>query len=206
MRRRTPPRHSLRYLRQPLPHLRKLNVVQPATVRMKLRDASCPPWVKKRHRLTTGLGQLYPQELSETFAQQWQQCRDFLLPFMQNNQPKYLTKDELRVAAMRKFNVSKNAFDMGWMMAIENTGRHDWYEPLRRRLRTESQGQLQKQRKHAHAKSCRTDSLRHRSSIRHRIRDRHGAVAGGGKGHVMRHRGRGVSNGGREIETYQRRR
>src|SRR5258705_2700068 len=65
------------------------------------------------------------QELSETFAQQWQQCRDFLLPFMHNNQPKYLTKDELRVAAMRKFNVSKNAFDMGWMMAIENTGRHD---------------------------------------------------------------------------------
>ena len=53
------------------------------------------------------------QELSATFAQQWQQCRDFLLPFMQNNQPKYLTKDELRVAAMRKFNVSKNAFDMG---------------------------------------------------------------------------------------------
>src|SRR6267154_2408745 len=39
------------------------------------------------------------------------------------------------------------------------------------------QGQLQKQRKHAHARPYRTDGLRHRSSIRHRIRDRHGAVA-----------------------------
>jgi hypothetical protein len=32
--------------------------------------------------------------------------------------------------------VSKLSFDMGWIMAIEDTGRHDWYEPLRRRSRT----------------------------------------------------------------------
>ena len=57
---------------------------------------------------------------------------------MQNNQPKFLTKDELRSAAMRELKVSKNAFDLGWMAAIEDTGRHDWYEPLRRRLRTKS--------------------------------------------------------------------
>ena len=49
-----------------------------------------------------------------------------------------MTKDELRSAVMRELNVSKNAFDMGWMMAIEDTGRHDWYEPLRRRLRVKS--------------------------------------------------------------------
>jgi hypothetical protein len=53
-----------------------------------------------------------------------------------NNQPKFLTKDELRSAAMRELNVSKSAFDFGWMAAIEDTGRHDWYEPLRRRLLT----------------------------------------------------------------------
>jgi hypothetical protein len=47
-----------------------------------------------------------------------------------------LTKDELRAAAMRELNVSKLSFDMGWIMAIEDTGRQDWYEPLRHRPRT----------------------------------------------------------------------
>ena len=78
------------------------------------------------------------EELSEKFTEQWQRCRDWLLPFMQNTRPKYLTKDELRTAAMRELKVSKNAFDFGWMAAIDDTGRHDWYEPLRRRLRVKS--------------------------------------------------------------------
>lgn len=51
---------------------------------------------------------------------------------MQNDQPKFLTKDELHVAATRELNVSKNAFDFAWIAAID-TGRHDWYEPLRKR-------------------------------------------------------------------------
>jgi hypothetical protein len=34
---------------------------------------------------------------------------------------------------MRELNVSKNSFDFGWIAAIEDTGRRDWYEPLRRR-------------------------------------------------------------------------
>ena len=78
------------------------------------------------------------QELSEKFTEQWQRCRDWLLPYMQNSQPKFLTKDELRGAAVRELKVSKNAFNVGWIMAIEDTGRHDWYEPLRRRLRVKS--------------------------------------------------------------------
>jgi hypothetical protein len=78
------------------------------------------------------------QELSEKFAEERQRCRDWLVPYMQNNQPKFLTKDELRVAAMRELNVSKNAFDFGWIATIEDMGRHDWYEPLRKRLRTKS--------------------------------------------------------------------
>jgi hypothetical protein len=49
-----------------------------------------------------------------------------------------LTKDELRVAAMRELSVSKNAFDFGWIAAIEDTRRHDWYEPLRQWLRITS--------------------------------------------------------------------
>jgi len=78
------------------------------------------------------------EELSERFTDQWQQCRDWLLPYMRNNQPKFLTKLELRSVAMRELKVSKNAFDFGWTAAIEDAGRHDWYEPLRRPLGTKS--------------------------------------------------------------------
>lgn len=78
------------------------------------------------------------QELSDKFTEQWQQSRDWLLPFMQDDQPKFLTKDELRRAAMCELKGSKNAFDFGWMALIEDSGRHDWYEPLRKRLRTKS--------------------------------------------------------------------
>ena len=73
------------------------------------------------------------KELSDTFTEQWQRARDWLIPLMVNNQPKFLTKDEMRSAAMRELNVSKNAFNFGWMAAIEDTGRNDWYEPLRKR-------------------------------------------------------------------------
>jgi hypothetical protein len=55
---------------------------------------------------------------------------------MRNNQPKFLTKDELCSAAMRELNVSKLSFDISWIMATEDTGRQDWYEPLRHRSRT----------------------------------------------------------------------
>jgi hypothetical protein len=78
------------------------------------------------------------QELSEKAAAERRRCRDWLLPFMQNGQPKFLTKDELRVAAMDQLNVSKSSFDFAWIDAIETTGRHDWYEPLRRPPRTKT--------------------------------------------------------------------
>ena len=78
------------------------------------------------------------QELSKKFREQWQRSRDWLVPFMQNNQPKFLTKDGLRSAAMRELKVSKSAFDFGWMAAIADTGRHDWYGPLRKRPRVKS--------------------------------------------------------------------
>jgi len=78
------------------------------------------------------------QELSEQAAAERRRCRDWLLPFMQNGQPKFLTKEELRVAAIRQLNVSKSSFDFAWIVAIETTGRHDWYEPLRRQPRTKT--------------------------------------------------------------------
>jgi len=46
------------------------------------------------------------QELSEKANDERRRCRDWLIPFMLNGQPKFLTKDELRVAAMLQFNVS----------------------------------------------------------------------------------------------------
>ncbi len=78
------------------------------------------------------------QELSEKAEEERRRCHDWLLPFMQDNQPKFLTKAELRHAAMRELKVSKNSFDFAWIEAIERTGRHDWYEPLRRRFRIKS--------------------------------------------------------------------
>jgi hypothetical protein len=75
------------------------------------------------------------QELSAKADEERRRCRDWLLEFMREKRPKFLTKAELRDAAMRELNVSKNSFDFGWIEAIEQSGRHDWYEPLRRRYR-----------------------------------------------------------------------
>jgi hypothetical protein len=78
------------------------------------------------------------QELSEKADEEQRRCRDWLLKFLQGNQPKFLTKAELREAAMRELKVSKNSFDFAWISAIEETGRQDWYEPLRHRYRNKS--------------------------------------------------------------------
>ncbi len=78
------------------------------------------------------------QELSAKADEERRRCRDWLLNFMRDNQPKFLTKAELRDAAIRELKVSKNSFDFGWILAIEQSGRHDWYEPLRRRYRTKT--------------------------------------------------------------------
>lgn len=78
------------------------------------------------------------QELSAKAGEERRRCRDWLLNFMRDNQPKFLTKAELCDAAMRELNVSKNSFDFGWIEAIEQSGRHDWYEPLHPRYRTKS--------------------------------------------------------------------
>jgi hypothetical protein len=74
-------------------------------------------------------------DLSRKAADERRRARDWLLPFMENDRPRYATKDELRAAAMRDLGVSKSSFDFAWIDAIERTGRREWYEPLRRRLR-----------------------------------------------------------------------
>jgi hypothetical protein len=93
---------------------------------------TCP-----RPRALAGSRKQPPRVVCATGAER-RRCRDWLLPFMQNGQPKFLTKDELRVASMRQLNVLKSSFDFAWIDAIEKTGRYDWYEPLRRRPRTKT--------------------------------------------------------------------
>jgi len=78
------------------------------------------------------------QELYEKAEEERQRCREWLLPFVRDSQPKFLTKAELRDAAVRELKVSKNSFDFAWIEVIEQTGRYDWYEPLRHPLRVRS--------------------------------------------------------------------
>ena len=78
------------------------------------------------------------QQLQEKAADERRRCSQWLLRFIRAGEPKFLTKAELRGAAMRELSVSKNSFDFAWIDAIELTGRHDWYEPLRRRSGTKT--------------------------------------------------------------------
>jgi hypothetical protein len=65
-----------------------------------------------------------------------QRCRQWLRAYIRSGQPRRVTKAVLRETAMRELKISKNPFDVAWIAAIEDTARHDWYEPLRRQQRT----------------------------------------------------------------------
>ena len=58
---------------------------------------------------------------------------------MENGKPKVATKEELWSLAKNEFGVSRSSFDLGWNLAIYDTGREDWYQPLRKRLRKKPQ-------------------------------------------------------------------
>jgi hypothetical protein len=78
------------------------------------------------------------QDLSLQAHEEQRRCHDWLLRFMKNKYPKFFTKAELRATAMRELKFSNNSFHFAGIDAIEETGRNDWYEPLRRRMRTKS--------------------------------------------------------------------
>ena len=44
-------------------------------------------------------------------------------------------QSRVRDAVRRELNVPKNSVEFAWIEAIEQTGRHDWYDPLCRRVR-----------------------------------------------------------------------
>jgi hypothetical protein len=81
---------------------------------------------------------------SGTLSRRRTTAREWLLAFLRDSQPKFLTKAELRDAALRELKVSKNSFEYGWIEAIEQTRRYDWYEPLRPLVAQQSRGTGQK--------------------------------------------------------------
>jgi hypothetical protein len=73
-------------------------------------------------------------EISHRAREQSERVRAWLRPFMENGKPKMATKEELWSVANRNLAVSRASFDLGWGLAIHDTGHEDWYEPMRKRL------------------------------------------------------------------------
>lgn len=65
-----------------------------------------------------------------------QACADWIKAFMKPGQTKPATKGELFDMAKAELDINRSNFDAGWIQAIEEMGRQDWYEPLPRRSRT----------------------------------------------------------------------
>ena len=80
------------------------------------------------------------QALHDAAERQRTLCCEWLLYIMKASSERTRTKDDLRAEAIRRFKVSKSAFDFAWIDAIEKSGNHHWYEPLprsgRRTVRT----------------------------------------------------------------------
>jgi hypothetical protein len=70
------------------------------------------------------------QALYDAARKQRTLCCDWLLYIMASSSVKTRTKDDLRAEAIKRFKVSKKAFDEAWILAIEKTGNRHWYEPL----------------------------------------------------------------------------
>jgi hypothetical protein len=74
-------------------------------------------------------------EQSARHREESERVRAWLRPFMEDGKPKMATKEELWAVAKKDFGVSRSSFDLGWGLAIHDTGGADWYEPMRRRLK-----------------------------------------------------------------------
>jgi hypothetical protein len=72
----------------------------------------------------------HKQALYDAARKQRMLCVDWLLYIMASSSVKTRTKEDLRAEAMKRFKVSKKAFDEAWIITIERTGNRHWYEPL----------------------------------------------------------------------------
>jgi hypothetical protein len=59
-------------------------------------------------------------------------CVDWLLALMRQSPVRTRTKASLRAEARKTLGISKNAFEHGWIFAIERTGNYEWDGRLRR--------------------------------------------------------------------------
>ena len=75
----------------------------------------------------------YRERLFKEAEVRRKECEQWLKQFMRLGQPKPLTKNELYQLAKAELGISRSGFDQAWIGAIETTGRHDWYEPMRQR-------------------------------------------------------------------------
>jgi hypothetical protein len=87
--------------------------------------------------MTGMMNKLSPRQKAAYEAAEAQRrlCRDWLLYVMSSSSEKTRTKADLRAEAIERFKVSKSAFDVAWIWAIEETGNRHWYEPLPRSRR-----------------------------------------------------------------------
>jgi len=73
------------------------------------------------------------ERLFEQAEERRRTCSDWLKTPMIPGVLKPATKDELFRWARDNLGASRSAFDKGWIWAIEDMGRQDWYEPSPRR-------------------------------------------------------------------------
>jgi hypothetical protein len=73
------------------------------------------------------------QALYDKAEEQRKLCRDWLISLMTKSRQKPATKEALQDEAIRRWGVSKKAFDAGWISAIESAGCQHWYEPRKPR-------------------------------------------------------------------------
>lgn len=81
-------------------------------------------------KLTGGVAVVRVGAPSEAANAQRKLCRDWLIFIMASSSVRTRTKDDMREEAIKRFKVSKSAFDVAWIWAIEKTGNRHWYEPL----------------------------------------------------------------------------
>jgi len=75
----------------------------------------------------------YNQHLHDEAKKQQKLCKDWLILLMGQSREKPATKEILRNEAIKRWGVSKGAFDKAWIGAIETTGNHHWYQSSPRR-------------------------------------------------------------------------
>ena len=76
------------------------------------------------------------RQASEMARKHIEICAEWLRTIIVLPGEKAFTKAQLRDEAIRRLGVSRNAFDWAWIDVIEELGRQDWYEPMRRRKKT----------------------------------------------------------------------